>query len=76
MIRAHVRSNRLRTAPAGLCEAFAIPKDINNNNNNIDIMAVKYIPDELISEMSKLNVDIQKFIKEAIEEKIEKQEVS
>lgn len=37
-------------------------------------MALRYIPDELISRISKLNLDIQKFIREAIETKLEMDE--
>ncbi len=35
-------------------------------------MAVKYIPDELVHKIRSCKLDTQKFIKEAIEEKLKK----
>ncbi len=35
-------------------------------------MAVKYIPDELVYKIRSRKLDVQEFIKEAIEEKLEK----
>lgn len=41
--------------------------------NNIRSMAVRYIPDNLITDISNLKWDIQDFIKVAIEEKLERE---
>lgn len=37
-------------------------------------MAVKYIPDELVAEIRNQKWSVQKFIKEAIEEKLHKEQ--
>ncbi len=65
-----VKNSALRFAP---CEA-------SGQNRNILIptitilttMANKYIPDELITKIGMLGLDVQTFIKEAIDEKLQR----
>ena len=48
-----------------LCKTFII---VNTNNNSI--MAVVYVPDNLVSKIFIAGADKQSFVKEAIEEKL------